>query len=215
MDDAEGYITIYADPKPGYPYVIGGDTAGDGSDNFTGQLLDNTTGAQVAVLKHQFDEDLYARQMYCLGRYYNWALAGVETNFSTFPVKELARLNYPTLFMRQVEDSITHKIEKRFGFQTTKLTRPLIIAELVQVVREQPGLFWDIPTLEEMLTFVRNEKGKAEAQEGKHDDLIMGLAIAHYIREQQRIVPERDPDAGTGKLIDKLRPKQGQDWKVI
>jgi phage terminase large subunit len=36
-----------------------------------------------------------------------------------------------------------------------------------------------------MLTFVRNEKGKAEAQEGKHDDLILGLAIAHYARGQE------------------------------
>ena len=28
--------------------------------------------------------------------------------------------------------------------------------------------------------------GKAEAQEGRHDDLVMGLAIAHYIRPQQK-----------------------------
>ncbi|MMZ68615.1 hypothetical protein D1872_313210 [compost metagenome] len=36
-----------------------------------------------------------------------------------------------------------------------------------------------------MLTFVRNEKGKPEAQEGAHDDLIMALAIAYYSRGQQ------------------------------
>ncbi len=41
-----------------------------------------------------------------------------------------------------------------------------------------------------MLTFVRNEKGKAEAQEGKHDDLIMGLAIANYARGQEQGEPE-------------------------
>ncbi len=28
--------------------------------------------------------------------------------------------------------------------------------------------------------------GKAEAQEGCYDDLVMGLAIAHYIRPQQK-----------------------------
>ena len=69
-----------------YPYVIGGDTAGDGSD-FLGQVLDNTDGMQVAKLKHQFDEDLYARQMFCLGKYYNYALLVIETNFSTYPCK--------------------------------------------------------------------------------------------------------------------------------
>lgn len=189
VDADDGYITIYQEPKKYYPYVIGGDTAGDGSDNFTGQVLDNTDGSQVAVLMHQFDEDLYARQMYCLGKHYNWAMAGIETNFSTFPVKELTRMQYPKQFMRQHEDTFTGKIEYRYGFQTNKLTRPIIIADLVKTVRENPELFRDIATLEEMLTFVRSEKGKPEAMEGKHDDLIMALAIANYIRPQHDIVP--------------------------
>ena len=77
----------FEDVKPQYPYVIGGDTAGEGSDYFIGQVLDNTSGKQVAILRHQYDEDLYARQMYCLGQYYNFALLGIETNFSTFPQK--------------------------------------------------------------------------------------------------------------------------------
>ena len=95
VDDTEtGYIAIYEEPKKGFPYVIGGDTAGDGSDFFTGQVLNNVTGNQAAVLKHQFDEDLYTRQMYCLGKHYNQALEAIETNFSTFPIKELQRLGY-------------------------------------------------------------------------------------------------------------------------
>ena len=50
-DDDDGYIKIFDEPRQGRPYVIGGDTAGEGSDSFTGQVLDNTTGAQVATLK--------------------------------------------------------------------------------------------------------------------------------------------------------------------
>ena len=34
------------------------------------------------------------------------------------------------------------------------------------------------------MTIVRNEKGRIEAPEGGHDDDMMGLAIAHQIREQ-------------------------------
>ena len=49
-------------------------------------MLDNVTGRQAARLRHQCDEDVYARQMYCLGMYYNQALLGVEANLSTFPV---------------------------------------------------------------------------------------------------------------------------------
>ena len=35
------------------------------------------------------------------------------------------------------------------------------------------------------IKFIRNEKGRPEAQEGCHDDLVMALAIAYYIRTQQ------------------------------
>jgi hypothetical protein len=36
-----------------------------------------------------------------------------------------------------------------------------------------------------MINFIKNERGRAEAQEGAHDDLVMALAIAYYIRPQQ------------------------------
>lgn len=193
QDDSSGYIKIYSDSIEGTPYVIGGDTAGDGSDNFTGQVLDNTTGKQVATLKHQFDEDIYARQMYCLGTYYNMALIGIEANFSTYPIKELQRLKYNNQYVRETEDTFTGKIKNTFGFKTTSLTRPVIISELVKIAREDIGTINDKSTLEEMLTFVRNEKGRPEAMSGAHDDLIIGLAIAHYIRPQQSYASKTKP----------------------
>jgi hypothetical protein len=183
VNDPNGYIKIYETPNI-YKYAIGGDTAGEGSDNFTGQVVRADTGTQVATLKHKMDEDLYAKQMYCLGAYYKWALIAPEVNFSTYPTKELERLGYPNLYVREREDTYTNTLQKSFGFKTTTITRPLIISELVKIVREQPELINDEDTIKEMLTFVRNEKGKAEAQNGFHDDLIIGLAIAHYVREQ-------------------------------
>jgi phage terminase large subunit len=92
VEDRNGPVKIYKAPAAGRPYVIGGDTAGEGSDWFVGQVLDNITGEQVAVLRHAADEDVYARQMVCLGMHYNEALLGVESNFSTYPNKELQRL---------------------------------------------------------------------------------------------------------------------------
>lgn len=201
IEDLNGYIKIYKNPKKDYPYVLGGDTAGDGSDNFTGQVLNNVNGEQVAVLKHQFDDDLYAKQMYCLGYYYNKALIGIETNYSTYPNKELERLGYPNMFIREREDNFTHKIIKAFGFETNKKTRPVIIAELVEFARENIDLINDKSTLEEMLTFVRNEKGRPEAQNGAHDDLIMAKAIAHYIRPQQEYKVQKT-------LIEKRKKKE-------
>ena len=209
VDDPGGYIKIYEDVQKGYPYVIGGDTSGDGSDSFTGQVLNNATGIQCAVLKHQFDEDLYSKQMYCLGRYYNTALEGIETNFSTYPVKELERLGYTRQYTREHVDTFTGALKKSYGFHTDKLTRPLVLANLVQIVREHPTLLNDVETLEEMLTFVRNEKGKPEAQLGKHDDLIIGLAIAYHIRTQQTFHIEAQVQ---DEEDDEDEDKQGGTW---
>lgn len=195
IDDPDGYIRIYQEPEAHVPFVFGGDTAGDGSDYFAGHILDNLTGNQAAVLHHQTDEDLFARQAYCLGKYYNEALLSVEVNFSTYPVKELQRLGYWRQFKRETIDEITKKRQHKFGFRTDRMSRPVIIAELVKIVRENVGLINDIDTLNEMLTFVRSEKGRPEAQEGKHDDLIMSLAIAHKAREQQvyELIEEEKP----------------------
>lgn len=185
IDDDNGYIDIFEHPAPNTPYVAGGDTAGEGSDNFTGQMINNITGRQAARLKYPFDEDLYAEQMYCLGKHYNYALLSIETNFSTHPVKVLMRMDYDNMYVREREDTYTGTVQKTYGFQTNKLSRPSAIAELVTIVRQNVDLINDMDTLNEMLTFVRNEKGRPEAQEGAHDDLIMALAIAYYSRGQQ------------------------------
>lgn len=189
-ENKAGGISIYKPPETGAPYVIGADTAGEGSDSFVAQVLDNRTGEQVAVLRQTYDEDLFAKQVYCLGIYYNTALIGVETNYSTFPIMELERLRYPKQYVRESIDDYTHKVKKSFGFLTNSKTRPVIIAGLVEVVRESVELICHRTTLEEMLTFVRNEDGRPEAEEGAHDDCVMALAIAHYIRPQQRYLQD-------------------------
>ena len=185
-NDKDGYIRIYQVPNSPVitKYCIGGDTAGEGSDFFTGHVLDARTGIQVATLKHQFDADQYTKQMYCLGVYYKNALIGIESNFDTFPIMELQRLGYDNQYVREAIDTYTGKTEKRFGFKTTSLTRPTIISRLIEIVREHTDTINDKDTLEELLTIVKNEKGRIEAPEGGHDDQMMGLAIAHHIREQ-------------------------------
>ena len=193
VNDRNGYIKIYQVPNVPQmtEYCIGGDTAGEGSDYFTGHVLDARTGEQVAHLKHQFDADQYTRQMYCLGVYYKNALIGIEANFDSYPIMELQRLGYPKQYAREAQDTYTGRTEKRFGFKTTSLTRPTAISRLIEVVREHCDTINDKETLEELLTIVRNEKGRIEAPEGGHDDDMMGLAIAHQIREQ--VVFVNDP----------------------
>ena len=186
-EDPEGPIRVYAEPEPGAPYVIGADTAGEGSDSFVAQVIDNRTGRQVCVLRQRTDEDLFARQLWCLGMHYNRALIGVETNFSTYPVMELERLGYPNQYVRETVDDYTHATRRSFGFRTDSRTRPVIVAGLIQAVRDDPDCVCDRATLEEMLSFVRTERwDHPEAEPGAHDDCVMALAIAHGIRGQQR-----------------------------
>ena len=213
VNDRNGYIKLYRLPnQPEFTqYCIGGDTSGEGSDFFTGHVLDAKTGIQVAVLKHQFDADQYTKQMYCLGRYYCDALIGIEANFDSYPIMELQRLGYPKQYVREAQDTYTGKTEKRFGFKTTSLTRPTIISRLIEVVREHCDTIYDKDTLEELLTIVRNEKGRIEAPEGGHDDQMMGLAIAHHIRDQVTFINE--PIILNQQTHFSFESRQGQcDW---
>lgn len=209
QDDDNGFIRIYQEPKDGVPYVLGGDTAGDGSDSFVGQVIDNRTGVQVCVLRHQFDEDLYAKQIYCLGLHYNAALVGLETNFSTYPTMELERLQYPNLYVRETIDDYTHKVKHAYGFQTNKQSRNVIISELIKATREDMNIVCDRTTLEEMLTFVRSEDWKPEAEAGAHDDCVMALAIAHHIRPQQSYLAA----AGEEDSVE-WTESQWEDWSA-
>ena len=56
---------------------------------------------------------------------------------------------------------------------------------MVPITAENVKVLQDEDTINECLTFVKNENGKPEAIAGKHDDLVMALAIAHEIRVQQ------------------------------
>lgn len=197
INDSNGYIKIYQVPNsPKFTkYCIGGDTAGEGSDYFTGHVLDARTGNQVAVLKHQLDADLYTRQIYCLGKYYsskdrygrlNEALISIESNFDSFPIRELQRLGYKNQYIRTRIDDNTGQPQKSFGFKTTVLTRPTILSQLTQIIREHVYTINDEDTLLELLTIIKNKdkNNRIEAPEGGHDDQMMGLAIAHEARSQ-------------------------------
>lgn len=197
VDSRDGCISIHEEPQvktnhEGYivakaPYVIGGDTAGSGEDYFTGKVINNLTGATAATLhKQRMDEDLYAEQMYCLGMYYHEALIGIETNYSRHPTRVLQKkYGYPNLYMRQRVDRLNDKVEEVCGFETTTKTKPIIIGELVELMRDDPTIEVDVATLKEMTTFVKKDNGKQEAIDGAHDDLVMAKAIAHFISSQQ------------------------------
>lgn len=229
VNDKNGYIRIYKVPNsPNHTkYCIGGDTAGDGSDYFTGHVLDVKTGEQVATLKHKLDADLYTKQMYCLGYYYSClnkyrtvipALICIEANYDSYPIRELQRLNYFNQYIREKMDENTGKVEKKFGFKTTTITRPVILSNLIEIVREHTELFNDKDTLEELLEIVRNDMGRIEAPPGGHDDQMMGIAIAHEARNQVTFEDEYETLNMAEEVAFNIKPKgndEGDEIEVI
>ncbi len=189
IDDEYGEIAIYKEPEiisgKKKPYAIGGDTAGEGSDYYTAKVIDNITQESVATYRKQrIDDDLYADQMYCLGKYYHNAIIGIEVNFSVAPTDELEKLGYENLYIREQVDTISKQLVRKYGFLTSTITRPVIIANYRAMFREDPTIETDKETLREMLTFVNRDDGKMGAMDTKHDDLVMADCIAHFIGKQ-------------------------------
>ena len=219
VEKENGLITIHQEPSvrrnadneiiAKRRYTIGGDTAGLGLDYYTAKVVADDTQETVATLRKQrIDEDKYADQVYCLGKYYHDALIGLETNYSYAPTKELVELDYPNLYQRKRYETTTREIQKIFGFETNRLTKPIILQSLVTTMRENVAAECDITTLREMLTFVRKENGKQEAQEGYHDDLVMAKAIANYISIEEgdvnwiKVEPVHKPKSRLEKFFE-------------
>lgn len=200
-----GAITLYELPEEGVPYVLGGDTAGEGSDYFTAIVIDNVSGRIAAKLRQKYSEPEYVRQIFALGRFYNDALVAIETNFSTYPAMKLQEMEYPNQYSREREDTYTRQMRKSYGFRTDRQSRPRAIANLVEVFSSHPEWFTDRELLEEMLTFCYNEDHRPEALAGKHDDLVMGAAITYAVRHQQRMTVLTEPEKPREKLIDQMK----------
>ncbi len=215
VDDEKGCIKIFEDVKVGYPYVLGGDTAGIGSDSYCGDVIDNTNANQVATLEILRDEIEYTYQMYCLGMYYNQALIGIEANYSTYPVKELYRLKYPKQYIREIDEGIVVKTQDKLGWWTSTSTRPVLLGYLVKFVDEEIHKINDINTLKQMLTFVKKPNGKKEAENGYHDDRVMSLGIAHQCRDQQSYVVEKINQENTIDWPDELKTSDDYDNQDI
>ena len=155
-------------------------------------VINNHTGNRAASMDiNIMTSSPYTYQLYCAGRYFNDALIGVEINFNTGPIEELQRLSYPRQYVRRKFDDYRKVREEKYGFKTDGNSRPLIIDKEGDVVLNEIDLLNDIPTLEQMLTFIYDDKGRPDAMEGKHDDLLFSEMIANQIREQQTHLLDR------------------------
>lgn len=202
VEDPHGAITIYTDPSDVMPYVIGADTAGMGIDYFAGVVINNYTGdIEAQYYQDGKDEKYFTDQLYCLGMWYNEAMINPETNYSTYPVLELARMQYPTLYKREIIGTNDgSRTENRYGFVTTKTSRNTILSLVDEYTKGFIDTIPSIELLEEMSNFIlietkaktRKSTMRQEAAKGAHDDLIMALGITLFTRDQWERFPKPD-----------------------
>ncbi|MES2408758.1 MAG: hypothetical protein V4509_00475 [Patescibacteria group bacterium] len=183
---SSGRLEIFKQPKIGTRYIVGGDTA-EGLAHGDAQVLyiiNHKTEECDAIYSSQCAPDEFANDAFQIGKYYNWALLGIEVNKDGLWVNDaLEKLGYYNLYTRKIFDDITQKVTKYFGWKTTSATRPFSLAALKAVfLRKNSG--FPAQLLGEMITFIRNQKGKPEALAGKHDDVVMSASIAYAILQE-------------------------------
>ena len=204
-----GSLEIFKKPEVGIKYIIGGDTS-EGLAHGDAQVLyvvNHKTEECDALYRSHVAPDELATEAYKLGKYYNWALLPIEVNKDGLWVNDaLEKLGYINLYYRKVFDDITQKVTKFFGWKTTSATRPFALAALKAVFfRKDRGFPTQI--LDEMLTFVRNVKGKPEAMDKKNDDVIMSGSIAYAVLQEQGVYIN---DTVSGEGFSNLRAIFGE-----
>ena len=105
----------------------------------------------------------------------------VDGDQSAFILDQI-RDSYPNLYARrQSPEDIIEGRPRKFGFHTNVSTKPMVISNLVRVVREGLYVERDAGCVDEYLTYERRPNGSYGAITGKHDDMLMTRAIGLHI----------------------------------
>lgn len=185
-------LPILADPNthsPAAKYVVGVDVS-EGKLNIEDPKKQNDfsvidvmrqdTLETVARWRGHIDPDLLGQVVFNIATFYNEALVGVEiNNHGLTTVQSLRNKFYRNLYMRETSEE--NQFQERtavMGWRTDRKTKPVIINNLVQALRDGDIVDLDIIFIRECMTYVRDDQGHTNAQEGMFDDTVMAKAIA-------------------------------------
>jgi hypothetical protein len=173
----EGDVILhFLPPRPDKEYVVAVDTAGGSplGDYACIQVIDMKDAAQCAEYRGHDAPRRVAERAVTLAREYNNAVLAIEVNgTSGGETNAYARMQ-----------SYEHLYEQGKGFKTDVVTRPAMISLVSEASIAEPCPFRSKRLLREMRTFVRNDADRAEAAPGEHDDAVMAMGIALYVRDR-------------------------------
>lgn len=192
-------LKIWEKPKPYKEYVIGADVAEGlkGGDFSVATVVDISTMEVVARWRGHCDPDKFGEILGALGTYYNYALIGVEVNnHGLTTVQKLRDTFYTNLYKRdRGYDEEWETPTVNLGWKTDMRTKRLMIDDLIKLVRERVIKDKDIVFINEAFSYVRDERGRMNAEEGSHDDVVMSTAIAY------QLFPWGDNDISNLKVV--------------
>lgn len=197
VNDVKTNFWVWEMPNPEGNYIVACDVGrGDGADYSTIQIIDANEMKQVAEYQGKIPPDLFANMIYKVALEYNRAYVVIECNSfglaTCLVLKNQLRYDSSRIYhSKSIKKMINHHWNVNVdengeipGFQTTVSSRPLIIASLIAYMRERKLEIRSRRLIEEFKTFIYNNQ-KAEHAPGYHDDLIIALAIALYIRDTE------------------------------
>lgn len=167
-------------------------------------MADGDKPEVVAQWYGHIDIDLLAWKAAQIAAFYDDSLLVIESNTlethdrerqvegdqSQFILNQIKAI-YPNLYARkQSEEEITEGFPRKYGFHTNVATKPMIISNLVKVIRQSLYIERDQRCLDEYITYERKPNGSYGAIIGKHDDLLMTRAIALHICFNEMELPQ-------------------------
>nr|WP_321458702.1 terminase [uncultured Vibrio sp.] len=183
----QGYLLVWELPTTDKDYALGGDVA-EGLEHGDRSSLDvlDEDGNQVAHWFGHVEPDQFAKIIAIVGKMYagkdgRAAYAAPERNNHGHAVLNVLRDIYPLSRIyeeehhdREDDDEPTGKL----GWLTTRKSKPIIISNLNEQLRNNTsGIKW-IGTVSELNTYVYDAKGSMGAIDGAFDDQVMSYAIA-------------------------------------
>ncbi|MCR4342562.1 MAG: hypothetical protein NUV40_01500 [Patescibacteria group bacterium] len=184
IDKLDGDVLIYGHVKNNHYYSLGGDPSeGAGRDDSAFTVIDKMTGREVAhYANNRIPPDLFAKKMVKTAEYFQNAIIVPEINGHGIAVlNELQKLEYPNIFRQRYYDHTSKQWTRRLGWKTTKITKPLMVDEFKEGLREEEIGMSSAATVGQMLTFVHtNEAGHhgMGAETGQKDDRLISAMLA-------------------------------------
>ena len=213
-EEDNGLLQIWQMPSANKFYTIGADVAEglETGDYSVAVVMDENLNV-VAKYRGHIDPDLYGIELVKLGWFYNEAYIAVENNnHGLTTLKSILRQEYYNVFYTKSYDRVNDVVSKKLGWSTTRKTKPYMIDKLAEYIRERFLGIKDKEIIMECYSYVIDEKGITNAQEGKHDDCVMalGICLMAFLEEMgQDYVPEIPKD-----LINKKK-KEDFDYPEI